>query len=187
MKYISVTLLFSLVLVIMLNSSCQFGNKYPKETQMLDSMQILVMKADSAVKMMDSAKITSYSRKVMDYNQLIEMNHMDSMSAGAAAIFRDLNTIRWSLLTVAGKRGPLLNELEKSKKQLSHLSHDVSHNLVASDSIQFYVAFETKKAAELVQVSAMSADQISNQVPKYMSLTPKADSLMLLLKDHKKF
>ena len=149
-------------------------------------MQILVIKADSAVKLIDSAKITGYATKVMGDDQLIKMNHIDSMSPGAAAIFRDFNTVRWALLTVAGKRGPLLIELGKSQKQLSHLSHDINHNLVTSDSVQFYVAFETKKASELMQVSAACIDEIADKVPKFNALDPKADSLMSLVKDHKK-
>ena len=153
---------------------------------MLDSMQILVMKADTEVKAIDSSKITLYAKKVMDDNQLIQMSHTDSMSAGAAAIFREFNAIRWSLLTVAGRKGPLLNELGKSKKQLAHLSHDISHNLVSKDSVQYYMAFETKKASELVQVSAMSSDIVKEQIPKYLAIAPKADSLMGLIKDHKK-
>lgn len=187
MKYTAITLFFFSLFVILQNTSCKLGNKFPKETQMLDSMQILVIKSDSAVKQIDSAKITGYARKAMDDNQLLQMNHIDSMSAGAAALFRDFNAVRWALLTVAGKRGPLLIELGKSQKQLSHLSHDIAHNLVAADSVPFYVAFETKKASELVQVSAACVDEVADKTPKYMALAPKTDSLISLMKEHQKF
>jgi hypothetical protein len=185
MKYSAFALSLFSLLVILQNTSCT-GNKYPKETQMLDSMKTFVVKADSAAKTIDSAKITDYAKHVMNDNQLIEMMHIDTMSHGATSIFRDFNSIRWSFLTIAGRKGPLLKELEKSKNQLGHLSHDIQHNLVISDSVGYYVAFETKKAAELIQVTNMSVGEINKELPQYIALTPKADSLISLLKEHKK-
>jgi len=176
--------IFSL-LVILQNTSCT-GNKYPKETQMLDSMKTFIAKADSAVKTIDSAKISGYATQVMNDDQLIQMMHVDTMSPGAASIFRSFNSVRWSLLTIAGKKGPLLIELEKSQNQLGHLSHDIRHNLVKADSVGFYVAFETKKASELMQVATMSVSEVNRQIPLYTMLLPKTDSLMALLKAHKK-
>jgi hypothetical protein len=187
MKYTAFALLFFSLFIIFNTTSCTTRNKYPKETQMLDSMQILVIKADSAVKQIDSVKISGYADHINKDVQMIPLYHADSMSAGASEIFKNLNSIRWSLLTVTGKKWPLLTELGKSQKQLSHLSHDINHNLVAADSVQFYVAYETKKASELVQVSAMSVDEVAKQLPLYDALAPKADSLISLLKEHKKF
>lgn len=187
MKYTAFALSFFSLLVVLQNTSCMHGNKYPKETQMLDSMQIYVAKADSAIKTIDSAKITGYANNVMKDNQMLQIAHLDSMSPGASSIFRGLNGVRWSLLTVAGKRGPLIKELEKSQRQLDHLSHDLRHNMVSADSVGFYVAFETKRASELVQVAEMSAEDVSKQVPIYNMLKPKADSLISLLNNHKKF
>ena len=57
MKYAAFTLFFFSLFVLLQNTSCKFGNKFPKETQMLDSTQILVIKSDSAVKLLDSSKI----------------------------------------------------------------------------------------------------------------------------------
>jgi hypothetical protein len=187
MKYAAIVLFLLSAFVVLNTTSCTSGNKYAKETQMLDSMQILVIKADSAVKAIDTAKIAGYADHVIKNMQMIPLFHADSMSPEAAQIFRSFNGVRWSLLTVTGRRGPLLNELGKSQKQLNHLSHDIKHNLVTADSVQFYVAFETKKAAELVQTSAMSVDEIKKQIPLYNMLAPKADSLISLLKEHKKF
>ncbi len=183
MKYPAFALL---LFIILQNISCTTGNKYVKETQTLDSLQILVGKADSTVKMIDSIKITGYANNVMKDMQLINMWHVDSMSSGAAAIFRSFSAVRWALLTDAGKRRPLLIELEKSQKQLGHLSHDLKHNLVTSDSVKFYVTFESQKATELMQVSVMSVNDISRQLPLYNAIAPQADSLISLLKDHKK-
>ncbi len=187
MKYVSFVLFFFSALVVLNNTSCSSGNKHPRETQMLDSMQILVIKADSAMKTIDTSKIATYADHINKDMQMIPLFHADSMSPGAAQIFRNFNGVRWQLLTVTGKRGPLLNELGKSQKQLSHLSHDIKNNLVTGDSVQFYVAFETKKAAELVQTSAYSIDMLKKQLPEYEMLAPKADSLISLLKEHKKF
>jgi len=186
MKYTAITLSVFSLFVILQNTSCMHGNKYVKETQMLDSMQTIVGKADSAVKTIDSVRITGYAIHVMEDDQLIQMTHTDSMSPAATAIFRNFNGVRWSLLTVAGKRGPLLAELGKSKMQLNHLSHDIQHNLVAADSVGFYVAFETRKASELIQVSDISVSEVNKQLPQYAALAPKADSLISLLKNHKK-
>jgi hypothetical protein len=86
MKYpVFVLSCFSL-LIILQNTSCIRGNKYPKETRMLDSLQILVVKADSAVTTIDSAKITGLSNHIMNDLQLIKMNHIDSMSSAAADV-----------------------------------------------------------------------------------------------------
>lgn len=187
MKYPAFALLFFSLFTVLHNTSCTSGNKFPKETQKLDSMQILVIKADSAVKAIDTAKLTDYINHIVKDLELIPMAHADSMSPEAAEIFRSFSGVRWQLQTVTGRRGTLLTELGKSQKQLDHLSHDMKHNLVASDSVLFYVAFETKKASELVQVSAMSAEMVKEQLPKYAMLQPKADSLISLLKEHKKF
>jgi len=186
MKY-PIFILSLLVLFITLNTSCTQGNKYMKETQMLDSIQLLIIKADSGVKTIDSAKIEGYANHVMMDVQLLKMWHKDSMGSSAAEIFRDCNAIRWALMTDAGRRGPLLMELEKSQKQISHLVHDLHHNLVPKDSAAFYVSFETKKATELIQVSTMSVSDVSRQMPLYNALAPRADSLISLLQNHKNF
>lgn len=187
MKYTAFALSLFSLFVILQNTSCMHGNKYAKETQMLDSMQTFVIRADSAVKTIDSAKIANYANNIMKDNQLIKIANIDNMSPGATSILRDLNAVRWSLLSVTGKKGPLLIELEKSQKQMNHLSHDLQHNLVNADSVSLYVAFETKRASELVQVSVMSVNEVNKQIPIYNALNPKADSLMGLLKNHKKF
>lgn len=186
MKYAATTLFFFSLFIMLQNTSCKFGNKYPKETRYLDSLQILVIKADSAVKAIDSAKITGYANAIMKDNQLIQLAHIDSMSPSSAAIFRDFNTVRWTLLTVAGKRGPLLLELRKSQKQLNHLSHDISNSIVTKDSVDIYVAFESKKASELVQASEISVAEVMQEIPKFTMLAPKADSLIGLINEHKK-
>lgn len=187
MKYTALALSFFSLFVILQNTSCMHENKYKNETQMLDSMQIFVIKADSAVKTIDSAKITNYANNIMKDDQLLQISHVDSMSSGAKSVFQDLNSVRWALLSVAGKRGPLITELQRSQKQIKHLSHDLQNNLVNRDSVGFYVAFETKRASELVQVSEMSVGDVNKQVPIYNALKPKADSLISLLKNHKKF
>jgi hypothetical protein len=187
MKYTVLALSFFSLFVILQNTSCMHANKYPKETQMLDSMQVFIAKEDSAVKTIDSAMITSYANNIVKENQLLNLSHTDSVSPGAASIFRDLNAVRWALMTVADRRGPLLRELEKSQKQLYHLSHDLQHNLVSADSVKYYVAFETKRASELMQVADMSLSNVDKQLPTYKTLKPKADSLISLLKNHKKF
>ena len=187
MKYTALALSFFSLVVLMQNTSCVQKNKYPKETQMLDSMQIFVVKADSAVQKIDSVKITADARQIEKDDQLIRLAHLDSMSSTASAIFRDFNAARWQLLTIAGKKGPLLRELEKSKKQLKSLSHDLQHNMVSADSVGCYVAFETKRASELIQVSDMSIDELNREMPVYTALAPKADSLISLLKNHKRF
>jgi len=186
MKYSSVALSLFSIFIILQYTSCIRGNKYPKETRMLDSLQMLVVKADSAVKTIDSAKIAGYGNHIMNDMQLLQMAHVDSMSSPSADIFRNFNQLRWTLTTIAGKRGPLLTELAKSEKQLIHLSHDLQNNLVPADSAQFFISIESKKATELVQVSNMSIQSMITQTPRYQLLAPMADSLIALVKDHKK-
>lgn len=188
MKYTAFTFSLFSLFIILESTSCTHPNKYIKETQMIDSMQVFVVKADSAVKTIDSAKISNYANQVEKDDQLLRMNNIDSMSADATSILRKFNAVRWSLLTVAGKRGPLIRELEKSEKQLKHLSHDLQHNLITNaDSVGYYVAYETKRASELVETSNLSIDEMNRQIPIYNALLPQADSLMNLLKEHKKF
>lgn len=188
MKYIAFTLSFFSLFVILEGTSCKHANKYVKETQMLDSMNIFVAKADSAVKTIDSVKISNYANQVEKDNELLQMEHVDSMSPAATSIFRKFNAARWSLLIVAGKKGPLIKELEKSETQLKHLSHDLQHGLITNaDSVGYYVAFETKRASELVETSNLSIGEMNRQIPIYNTLLPQTDSLMNLLKEHKKF
>src|SRR5580704_15845666 len=110
MKYTVLTLSFFALFVMLQNTACTRGNKYLKETQMLDSMQTFITKADSAVKAIDSAKITGYVHQVEKVDGMIQMEHADSMSPGASSIVRSFNAVRWSLSSIAGKRGPLLRE-----------------------------------------------------------------------------
>jgi hypothetical protein len=187
MKYTAFALSFFSILFLLQGTSCTHANKYPKERQMLDSMQIFIVKADSAVQKIDSAKIAADAKQIEKDDQLIRLAHLDSMSSAATSIFRDFNAVQWKLLTVVGKRGTLLIELEKSKKQLKSLSHDLQHNMVNADSVGYYVAFETKRASELIQVSDMSIEELSQELPIYTALAPKADSLISLLKNHKRF
>lgn len=187
MKYTALALSFFSLLIILQNTSCTRGNKYVKETQMLDSIQIFIVKSDSAVKTIDSVKITGYANQVEKDNQLLGIAHVDSMSSAATAIFRSFNAVRWALLTDAGKSGPLAKELEKSQRQIKSLSHDMQHNLLNADSVSYYVAYETKRASELIETTDMTVTDVKKQVPLYTMLLPKTDSLMALLKDHKKF
>lgn len=187
MKYTSFALTLFVLFIGFQSTSCTSGNKYVKETHMLDSMEIFVTRADSAVKTIDSTKIANYAHQVEKDDQLIHLANIDSMSLGATAIFRNFNLVRWSLLTLAGRRGPLIRELEKSQQQIKHLSHDLRHNLVKQDSANLYVAFETKKASELIEVATISSSDASRQTAQYMALLPKTDSLMTLLQEHKKF
>lgn len=187
MKYTALALSAFLFVTIIQDTSCTRVNKYLKETQMLDSMQVFLAKADSTVKTIDSAQITRYASHIEKDDQLLQFAHTDSVSPGATDILRSFNQVRWSLLTIAGRKGPLLKEIEKSQQQMKHLSHDLKHNLVSPDSAGYYVAFETKRASELIQVSDMSAEEVREQVPMYTILAPKADSLISLLQNHKKF
>lgn len=187
MKYTSFIVFLFVILIAFQTTSCTSGNKYVKETHMLDSMGIFVTRADSAVKTIDSTKIASYAHQIEKDDQLIHLANMDSMSSGATAIIRNFNMVRWSMLTAAGKRGPLILELEKSQQQIKRLSHDLEHGLVKSDSAAFYVAFETKKAAELIDVANFSVTDVNKQTSFYTALLPKTDSLMVLLQAHKKF
>jgi len=186
MKYPVFALSLFSLFVILQGTSCVRGNKYPKETRMLDSLQILVVKADSAVITIDSAKLTGYGNHILNDMQLLQMGHVDSMSSASADIFRNFNQVRWALVTTAGKRGPLLTELNKSQKQLIHLSHDLQHNLVPADSAQFFISMESKKASELVQVTNISIQSIASELPRFLLLAPKADSLISLVQNHKK-
>jgi len=187
MKHTAITLLFFPLFVVLESTSCTSGSKYLKETRMLDSMQVFLVQADSAVKTIDSAEIAGYANQVEKDNGMIQMEHIDSMSPGASSIFRSFNAVRWSLLSVAGKRGPLITELEKSQQQIKRLSHDLQHNLLNADSVNYYVAYEAKRASELIQVSEISVNEAKRQVPIYTALLPKTDSLMSLVKEHKKF
>src|SRR6185312_11327853 len=173
MKYTSFVSLLFVLFVGFQTTSCNSGNKYVKETRMLDSMCVFVTKADSAVKMMDSSKISGYAHQVEKDDQLIHLAKVDSMSPEATEIFRNFNMVRWSLLTAAGKRGPLIRELEKSQQQIKHLSHDLQHNSIKSDSAAFYVSFEIKKASELIEVADISINNVSKQTALYTALLPK--------------
>jgi hypothetical protein len=187
MKHTSFALVLFVLFIGFQTTSCTWGNKYVKETRMLDSMLVFVAKADSAVKTMDSVKISNYAHQVEKDDELIKMAKVDSMSSVATDIFRNFNMVRWSLLTAAGKRGPLIRELEKSQQQITRLSHDLQHNSIKADSAAFYVSFETKRASELIEVADISINDVSKQTAIYTILLPKTDSLMNLLQEHKKF
>src|SRR6185312_8607713 len=109
------------VVAALCGTSCKMGNKYPKETAALDSLNIQVRKADSVITNIDTAKIKDCNAHITGSIELLKMAHKDTMSAGAAEIFRNYNSIRWNLETFMGKRAVMRSEMKKSMDQMTHL------------------------------------------------------------------
>ncbi|HSY76518.1 MAG TPA: hypothetical protein VK890_06665 [Bacteroidia bacterium] len=170
--------------IALTNTSCT-SNKYAKQATALDSLNRLLHKADSALSSIDTTKIKKYSDHVMTSVELIKMAHKDSMSAGAATIFRNYNALRWEFETFLGKRAVIKTEMHKSMDQLDHLSHDLRNNLIKSDSVAGFYNAETKRANLLLEGERMSIDKLNNQLPLYNLIAPQADSLISLVKNHK--
>ncbi|MGP8214197.1 MAG: hypothetical protein ACLQQ4_01400 [Bacteroidia bacterium] len=167
------------------NTSCTDGNKFKKKATTLDSLASLLHKADSTLSTIDTATIKKDDDHVMISLQLIKLAHRDSMSAGAASIFRNFSSIRWQLETFLGRRRVMMIEMGKSMNQLAHLSHDLKFNLIKADSVPVYYNTEVKKATLLLESEKTSMESLNNQLPLYNLILPQADSLTSLIKKHK--
>ena len=181
------SLLFILLglIITITNSSCKQGNKHPKETTVLDSLNLAVHKADSTLLTVDTLKIKKCTDHITMALELIKMTHKDSMSKSAADIFRSYSSVRWDLLTFTGRRNMMLLEMRNSINQLTHLSHDIKLNLITADSIPLFYGQETKKANLLIESEQLGIAKLNSTLPLYNLIAPKADSLISLIKNHK--
>ncbi|HTB06373.1 MAG TPA: hypothetical protein VK806_05415 [Bacteroidia bacterium] len=175
--------LFSILFVILI-SSCKQGGGYKKEVATLDSLKTQLKSADSLITKIDTVVINKDCNHIMIDLDFVQMLHKDTMSAGAAQTFRDINSVRWFMQKFMGKRNVIKFEINKSMDQLSHLSHDLGNNLIKADSVQFYYGFEVKKASELIETVKLAMVDIHNQIPLYGLIAPQADSLVVRLKNH---
>ena len=170
----------------LLGTSCKMGNKYPKEVAVLDSLKVQVHKADSVITAVDTAKIKQCNAHITGSIGLLKMLHRDTMSAGAAEVFRNFSGIRWSMEGFLGKRAVMRTEMQKSIDNLTHLGHDMKNGLIKADSVSFYYNFEVKRATELIEVEHISMQTLNSQLPLYTLVAPQADSLIALVKQNKK-
>ncbi|HXP52642.1 MAG TPA: hypothetical protein VN922_21995 [Bacteroidia bacterium] len=171
--------------VVMFSTSCKHGGDYIKQTKTLDSLTSLVHKADSTLTVVDTATIKKCANHVMESLQLIKMAHKDSMSKGAAEIFRNFSSVRWQLETFMGRRAVMMIEMRKSVDQLTHLSHDLKLDLIKADSVPIYYGAEVKKATLLIESEKIGVQTLNAQLPLYYLIAPQADSLIALVKAHK--
>src|ERR1700739_4186502 len=168
--------------VVMFSTSCKHGGDYIKQTKTLDSLTSLVHKADSTLTVVDTATIKKCANHVMESLQLIKMAHKDSMSKGAAEIFRNFSSVRWQLETFMGGRAVMLVKMRKSVDQLTHLSHDLKLDLIKADSVPIYYGAEVKKATLLIESEKIGVQTLNAQLPLYYLIAPQADSLIALVK-----
>ncbi len=171
--------------IALTNTSCKRGPDYTKQVAVLDSLSKVVHKADSALSLIDTVTIKKDADHVMMSLELIKMAHKDSMSKGAAEIFRNFSSVRWQLETFMGRRTVMRIEMHKSVDQLNHLSHDLKLNLIKADSVPMYYSTEVKKASLLIESEKIGVQGLNNQMPLYNLIAPQADSLIALVKSHK--
>jgi len=171
--------------VVIFSTSCKHGADYIKQTKTLDSLTSLVHKADSTLTVVDTVTIKKCADHVMVSLQLIKMAHKDSMSKGAAEIFRNFSSVRWQLETFMGRRNVMMIEMRKSMDQLTHLSHDLKLDLIKADSVPIYYGAEAKKATLLIESEKIGIQTLNTQLPLYYLIAPQADSLISLVKAHK--
>jgi hypothetical protein len=176
---------FVLVYVICLNSACMHHNQFPRQTAAMDSISVVLHKADSNLSAVDSVNI----RKRIDHIFIVlgdVKSHMkDSVSHDAADILKSFNSVRWELQTYLGRQAVIKIEMRKSISQLKHLSHDIQNNLIKQDSVMGYYGMEMKKATELIEASQHGLKVLNIQMPLYDLIVPKADSLDAIVKTGK--
>src|ERR1700722_8884525 len=167
----------AITIICLFNTSCKRGPDYTKQVAVLDSLSKVVHKADSALSLIDTVTIKKDADHVMMSLELIKMAHKDSMSKGAAEIFRNFSSVRWQLETFMGRRTVMRIEMHKSVDQLNHLSHDLKLNLIKADSVPMYYSTEVKKASLLIESEKIGVQGLNNQMPLYNLIAPHADSL----------
>ena len=178
-------LLFACSIIALTNTSCKRAPDYTKQVAVLDSLSKVLHKADSALSHIDTVTIKKDADHVMMSLELIKMSHKDSMSKGAAEVFRNFSSVRWQLETFMGRRTVMRIEMHKSVDQLNHLSHDLKLNLIKADSVPMYYSTEVKKANLLIESEKIGVEGLNTQMPLYNLIAPQADSLIALVKSHK--
>jgi len=178
--------LSTMVLALCLfNTSCKPSVDYTKQVAVLDSLSKSLHIADSSLTKVDTVTIKTDANNIMKDLELIKMAHKDSMSKGAAEIFRNFSGVRWQLETFMGRRTVMRIEMGKSMGQLNHLSHDLKNNLIKADSVGLFYGAEVKKAGLLIESEKASIEMLNGQLPLYNLIAPQADSLISLVKNHK--
>jgi hypothetical protein len=178
--------LFCGATLVLVNTSCKHENLYPKETATLDSISKALRSTDSLLTKTDSLKIKKCIDKVIIDLDYVKMLCKDTMSGGAADIFKNFNTTRWELQRFLGKKTVISAEIKKSIVQMDHLSHDMQNGLVQKDSVMVYYNFESKKGRELIEAARFGMDVVKMQMPINELIAPAADSLINRLKNHQK-
>jgi hypothetical protein len=183
--------LFALVFIccvgiILANVSCKHVNEYPTQTATMDSLSKELSGIDVLLKQQDSTKIKKCIDRVIIAQDNIQMLEKDTMSNGAKDIFKAYSNTRWQLQMFLGRRTMLYKEVEKSVKQLDHLSHDLANGLLQKDSAMTYFGYEVKKATELAEASKYGLEMVKMEVPLNEMVQPQADSLVARLKNHEK-
>jgi hypothetical protein len=174
----------AVAVIATITTSCNMGSKYPKETAALDSLAREVHKSDSMLNKVDTVTIKKDCDHIMIALGLVKMAHKDTMSEGAATIFRNINQVRWEMEVFMGKKASIQGEIAKAEHQLSTLSHDLKNGNIKADSVQFYYSFEVKRASELSEAVRMALSNINGQFPLYNMMVPQADSLVSRIKNH---
>src|ERR1700722_19292759 len=105
--------LFSILFAILI-SSCKQGGGYKKEVATLDSLKTQLKSADSLITKIDTVVINKDCNHIMIDLDFVQMLHKDTMSAGAAQTFRDINSVRWFMQKFMGKRNVIKFEINKS-------------------------------------------------------------------------
>jgi hypothetical protein len=183
-KFVNISFFLFCFSFILFSTSCNIGNKYPKEVKSIDSMKVQLHKADSLIVKVDTVPLSKACIHIMITMESVKMSGKDTMSKGAAEILRNFNAVRWSLQTFLEKKNVIHSEIGKSVDQLTHLSHDLGNNLIKADSVGFYYNFEIKRASELVEAVKFGIADVNNQLPMYNMIAPQADSLISRLKNH---
>ena len=184
-KTVIALFIFTMAAIALTNTSCKPSVDYSKQLAVLDSLNKSMHIADSSLAKVDTATIKKDANHVMMSLELIKMAHQDSMSKGAAEIFRNFSSVRWQLETFMGRRAVMRIEMGKSMIQLNHLSHDLKNNLIKADSAAIFYNVEAKKAGLLIESEKMSMQMLNGQLPLYNLIAPQADSLIALVKSHK--
>jgi hypothetical protein len=172
--------------IIVMDSSCNRGNIFPKATASLDSIYVVLHKTDSALAKVDTVTIRKCVNHIFITLENVKRLDQDTVSHGASDILRSFNAVRWELQTYLGKHPILRTEVKKSIAQVDNLSHDIKNNKIPRDSVMMYYGYEMKRAVELIETAKYGINSASTQVSLYGLIVPQADSLIARLNNHEK-
>lgn len=173
--------LVSFFLLTAILHSCK-GTKYAKEVAGLDSLQMVLAKADSALKSIDTVKTNTYYIELKNNLSYIQNNYKDTMERELAIFLSDYRSVKKPLEIFNSERNQLIKDLEYSQEQIKNLIHDLKNNSIEENKVMEYYTMETEAANNIITSVNVMVDMVNEQVLQFEQRNSRVQEVVNELK-----